>query len=321
MFNTEIGTDVDKAKTLLEQGELVAIPTETVYGLAGNGLNPEAIGKIYAAKNRPQFNPLILHVAHLDQLQQWVKTVPDVCKTLIDSLSPGPITYLLPKSALVPDLVTAGSPRVAIRIPAHELTLTLLNRLDFPLAAPSANPSGYVSPVSSNHVFEGLSGRIPYILEGGTAKVGLESTIVGFEDEKIIVHRLGGIAPEQLERLTGQPVEIRLSHASPTAPGQLKSHYATHKPLYIGNIQLMYNQYAGKKIGIISFQTQYDFPGVQVYPLSAGGNISEAAAQLFSTMRKLDHADIDIILAEEFPDSGLGKAINDRLQRAAYPKS
>jgi L-threonylcarbamoyladenylate synthase len=168
MFNTEIGTDVDRAKALLEQGELVAIPTETVYGLAGNGLNPEAIGKIYAAKNRPQFNPLILHVAQIEQMQKWVNAIPDVCKRLITELSPGPITYLLPKSALVPDLVTAGSSRVAIRIPAHELTLTLLSRLDFPLAAPSANPSGYVSPVSSNHVFEGLSGRIPYILEGGT---------------------------------------------------------------------------------------------------------------------------------------------------------
>jgi L-threonylcarbamoyladenylate synthase len=319
MFKTEIGSDVRKAKLLLEQGELVAIPTETVYGLAGNGLNPEAIGKIYAAKNRPQFNPLILHVAHVGQLEKWVQAIPKACHDLIAKLSPGPITYLLPKSDNVPDIVTAGSHRVAIRIPAHDLTLSLLSQLDFPLAAPSANPSGYVSPVTSKHVFDGLSGVIPYILEGGKAKIGLESTIVGFEEGKVIVHRLGGIAAELLEEITGQEVELRLSHASPTAPGQLKSHYATHKPLFLGDIKALYEEHTEKKIGILSFQQTYDFPGVIQHQLSPTGNIDEAASQLFSTMRDLDNADIEIILSEVFPNRGLGKAINDRLQRAAYP--
>lgn len=319
MFTTEIGSDVNKAKLLLEQGELVAIPTETVYGLAGNGLNPAAIGKIYAAKNRPQFNPLILHVAHVDQLEKWVKDIPNACHDLIAKLSPGPITYLLPKSDNVPDIVTAGSHRVAIRIPAHDITLSLLSQLDFPLAAPSANPSGYVSPISSQHVFDGLSGIIPYILEGGNAKIGLESTIVGFEEGKVVVHRLGGIAAEQLQEITGQEIELRLSHASPTAPGQLKSHYATRKPLFLGDIKALYEEHTDKKIGILSFQQTYDFPGVIQHQLSPTGNIDEAASQLFSTMRKLDNAEIEIILAEVFPDRGLGKAINDRLQRAAYP--
>jgi len=319
MFKTEIGSDIYKAKFLLEQGELVAIPTETVYGLAGNGLNPEAIGKIYAAKNRPQFNPLILHVAHLDQLEKWVQAIPKACQDLIAKLSPGPITYLLPKSDNVPDIVTAGSHHVAIRIPAHDLTLSLLSQLDFPLAAPSANPSGYVSPVTSQHVFDGLSGIIPYILEGGNAKIGLESTIVGFEEGKVIVHRLGGIAVEQLQGITGQEVEMRLSHASPTAPGQLKSHYATRKPLVLGDIKALYQEHADKKMGILSFKQTYEFPGVIQRQLSPTGNIDEAASQLFNTMRQLDNADIEIILAEVFPDRGLGKAINDRLQRAAYP--
>jgi L-threonylcarbamoyladenylate synthase len=319
MFKTEIGSDIFKAKLLLELGELVAIPTETVYGLAGNGLNPEAIGRIYAAKNRPQFNPLILHVAHVDHLEKWVQAIPKACHDLIDKLSPGPITYLLPKSDNVPDIVTAGSHRVAIRIPAHDLTLSLLRQLDFPLAAPSANPSGYVSPVTSQHVFDGLSGIIPYILEGGNAKIGLESTIVGFEDGKVVVHRLGGIAAEQLEEITGQEVELRLSHASPTAPGQLKSHYATRKPLVLGDIKNLYQEHADKKIGILAFHQTYDFPGVIQRQLSPTGNIDEAASQLFSTMRDLDNADIEIILSEIFPDRGLGKAINDRLQRAAYP--
>ncbi|MEY3178963.1 MAG: hypothetical protein RJB42_1204 [Bacteroidota bacterium] len=319
MFTTEIGSDINKAKLLLEQGELVAIPTETVYGLAGNGLSPAAIGKIYAAKNRPQFNPLILHVADLDQLGKWVQAVPNACRDLINKLSPGPITYLLPKSDSVPDIVTAGSHRVAIRIPAHDLTLSLLSQLDFPLAAPSANPSGYVSPVTSQHVYEGLSGIIPYILEGGAAKVGLESTIVGFEEGKIVVHRLGGIAAEEIEALTGQEVELRLAHAAPTAPGQLKSHYATKKPLLLGDIKQLYQENTGKKIGVLSFQTNYELPGIIQYQLSPSGNIDEAASQLFSTMRKLDQVDVDLILAEIFPDCGLGKAINDRLARAAYP--
>jgi len=319
MYKTEIGADITKAKFLLEQGELVAIPTETVYGLAGNGLNLKAISKIYTAKNRPQFNPLILHVAHVDQLEKWVNEIPKACLDLIDALSPGPITYLLPKSDSVPDIVTAGSHRVAIRIPAHDLTLSLLSQLDFPLAAPSANPSGYVSPVTSQHVFDGLSGIIPYILEGGNAKIGLESTIVGFEERKVIVHRLGGIPTELLEEITRQEVELRLSHASPTAPGQLKSHYATRKPLYLGDIKELYQKHADRKIGILSFQQTYDFPGVIQRQLSPTGNIDEAASQLFSTMRDLDNADIEIILSEVFPNRGLGKAINDRLQRAAYP--
>lgn len=319
MFKTEIGSDIGKAKLLLEQGELVAIPTETVYGLAGNGLNPAAISKIYVAKNRPQFNPLILHVAHVDQLAKWVNEIPRACLDLIAELSPGPITYLLPKSDSVPDIVTAGSHRVAIRIPAHDLTLSLLSQLDFPLAAPSANPSGYVSPVSSQHVFDGLSGIIPFILEGGTAKIGLESTIVGFEEGKVVVHRLGGIAAEQLEEIIGEKVEMRLSHASPTAPGQLKSHYATRKPLLLGDIKQLYEENVGKKIGVLSFQTTYELPVIIQYQLSPTGNIDEAASQLFSTMRKLDQADVDLILAEIFPEKGLGKAINDRLERAAYP--
>ncbi len=320
MFITEIGKDITKAKAFLEQGELVAIPTETVYGLAGNGLNPIAISKIYTAKNRPQFNPLILHVANETQLKKWVNYIPRACTQLLEKLSPGPITYLLEKSDAVPDLVTAGSRYVAIRIPAHELTLCLLRQLEFPLAAPSANPSGYVSPVTSMHVFEGLSGAIPYIVEGGQANVGLESTIVGFEGDKIIVHRLGGIGVEQLQEVTGCEIEIKLAHASPTAPGQLKSHYATNKQLVIGDIEKLYKEHEGKKVGIISFKTNYQLPNSFVFQLSADGNLNEAASVLFNVMRILDKSDVSVILAEPFPEEGLGKAINDRLQRAAYPK-
>jgi L-threonylcarbamoyladenylate synthase len=318
MLETQIGTDIDHALALLKGGELVAIPTETVYGLAGNGLDPKAIAKIYEAKQRPQFNPLILHVASVDQAKKLVISIPEPFVKLMEMFSPGPITYLLPKSDLVPDLVTAGSSRVAIRIPNHTVTLSLLSRLNFPLAAPSANPSGYVSPVSAAHVLEGLNGKIPYILEGGNCHVGLESTIVGIEDDSIIIHRLGAISAEQIRELTGMRVETRLSHASPTAPGQLKSHYATQKPLLLGDIEENYLEYRDKRIGVLAFRQSPSILSTAEIILSPKGDLAEAAAGLFAAMRQLDASSAEIILAERFPDEGIGRAINDRLERAAY---
>lgn len=319
MYNTAIGKDIEAAKGFLEQGELVAIPTETVYGLAANGSNDFAVMKIYDAKNRPQFNPLILHVANMDQFQKLVEEIPPACRKLIESFSPGPITYLLPRSNLVPEIVTAGSGLVAIRIPDHPLTLSLLSKLDFPLAAPSANPSGYVSPVTVAHVIQGLNGKIPYILDGGSCKIGLESTIIGFAENKVIVHRLGGITTEQIKYITALDVELALSSALPSAPGQLKSHYATTTPFLFGDVEALANDYKGMKIGIISFSQSYEnIQSNLTLVLSPSGDLIEAAANLFSAMRKLDEAGLDIIIAERFPEQGLGLAINDRLERAAY---
>lgn len=318
MYNTSIGKDIERAKALLECGELVAIPTETVYGLAGNGLSETAIVKIYEAKNRPQFNPLILHVASIDQASRWVAQIPEACKLLMQSFSPGPITYLLPKSSLVPDLVTAGSSRVAIRIPNHAMALDLLARLDFPLAAPSANPSGYVSPVSATHVLQGLDGKIPYILDGGSCSVGLESTIVGFEDNAVIIHRLGGITAEQIKSVTGIEVKTILSHASPTAPGQLKSHYATTKPFYLGDIPTLCQAYKDKKIGVLSFKNQSGLSVEAEIILSETGSMDEAAEKLYAAMRALDQIEIDIIVAGRLPNEGIGRVVNDRLERAAF---
>jgi L-threonylcarbamoyladenylate synthase len=318
MYHTTIGKDLDQAKMLLERGELVAIPTETVYGLAANGLSVAAIARIYEAKNRPQFNPLILHVASLEQAQRLVTELPDACKRLMQAFSPGPITYLLPKSSLVPDMVTAGSARVAIRIPAHPMALELLTMLDFPLAAPSANPSGYVSPVSALHVFEGLQGKIPYILDGGNCAVGLESTIVGFEEGKVVIHRLGGISAEQISAVAGVETITSLSHASPTAPGQLKSHYATSSPLLIGDVAQLVNEFAGKKIGLLVFEQSTGLAVEKEVLLSPSGSLEEAAAGLFRAMRLLDQSGLDVIIAQPFPNTGIGRAINDRLERAAY---
>ena len=319
MYKTEIGTDIEIAKHFLQNEMLVAIPTETVYGLAANGLNEAAILKIYQVKNRPQFNPLILHVSSVDQMRKLVLEIPPEIEKLIKAFSPGPITYLLPKNSRVPDLVTAGSSKVAIRIPDHPLTLKLLSALDFPLAAPSANPSGYVSPVNTHHVMKGLNGLIPYVLEGGECHVGLESTIIGMNEGIIQIHRLGAITMEQIQKVSGEKVEIVLSHASPTAPGQLKSHYATSKPFYLGDIVELAPNFADHRIGIISFQKSYDElnPSKQI-ALSTNGDLGEAASQLFKALRTMDESSVDIILAERVPAKGIGLALNDRLERAAY---
>jgi L-threonylcarbamoyladenylate synthase len=316
-MQTTIGTDIQTAIGLLKAGEVVAIPTETVYGLAANGLNENSILRIFEVKNRPRFNPLILHVASLDQLKKYVTFVPEDAILLANKFSPGPITFLLEKQDFVPDLVTAGSSKVAIRIPSHPLALEILSQIDFPLAAPSANVFGYISPVSAAHVFQGLQGLIPYILDGGECSVGLESTICGFEDDKIIIYRLGGISSEEIAAATGKIVQLNLSHEKPDTPGQLKSHYAPHKPLWVGDVDSLMQVHKGKKIAVISFRKKYVYPEPAVqFNLSPDGDLHEAARNLFKALRQLDELEIDIILAERFPESGLGRAINDRLQRA-----
>lgn len=316
MYQTEVGKDIQRAKQLLEQGELVAIPTETVYGLAANALDPKAVAKVYFVKNRPQFNPLIIHVANKDQFEKYVLEIPDACKVLIDAFSPGPITYLLKKNPCVPDITTAGSQKVAIRIPNHPLTLQLLSLLSFPLAAPSANPSGYVSPVAAEHVVHGLSGKIPYILDGDISKVGIESTIVGFENDQILIHRLGGISVASIEKILGRYVKVSITHDAPETPGQLKSHYSTSKPFIVGDVKELIKQYAHKKLGILSFKENYKGGEHQII-LSEKGDLAEAASNLFDAMRRMDQKDVDIILAEFVPEEGIGSAINDRLRRAS----
>ncbi len=315
---TLIGTDISEAVRLLEAGEVVAIPTETVYGLAGNALNEEAILKIFEAKQRPRFNPLIIHISSADQLNDFAKEVPDACLLLAEKFSPGPISFLLEKKEIIPDLVTAGSSRVAIRIPAHPVAQELLKRTGFPLAAPSANPFGYVSPVSAAHVYQGLNGMIPYILDGGESKVGLESTIVGFKNGEVIVHRLGGVTVEEIEAALKKPVRLDLNHERPDTPGQLKSHYAPNLPLWVGDVDSLLQVHSGKKIAVISFQKKYVYPEPAFqFNLSPDGDLREAARNLFRILREVDHLDADIILAERFPESGLGRAINDRLKRAS----
>ncbi len=313
---TRVGKDIRLAASLLQNGELVAIPTETVYGLAGNALDNEAVLRIYEAKQRPRFNPLIIHLPDFTSVAKYVHEIPDDAQLLAKHFSPGPISFLLPKSALVPDLVTAGSDKVVIRIPAHPMTLELLRLIDFPLAAPSANPFGYVSPVSATHVLDGLGGKIPYILDGGPCEVGLESTIAGFEEDKIIVYRLGGITVEDIRKLTGKEVVLSLLHKQPETPGQLKSHYAPSTRLLVGEIDELMDQYSGLRTAVISFVKKYSRASMN-FVLSPSGNLHEAAGNLFTALREIDQLKVDLILAERFPDEGIGRAINDRLSRAS----
>lgn len=313
-----IGTDIHLAIALLQNDQLVAIPTETVYGLAGNALRDGAVAQIFAVKNRPTFDPLIVHTSSLERLKSFVLDFPENAAILAEAFLPGPLTLLLPKKEIIPDIVTAGSPLVALRIPAHPLTLKLLEKLDFPLAAPSANPFGYISPTTAQHVAQQLGDKIPYILDGGACAVGLESTIVGFDNQEVIVYRKGGIAIEAIEKLVGRVVVKPHSSSNPQAPGMLQSHYAPRVPLVLGDIETLLEKYQSKKIGIIAFKKNFAFPSSHpLILLSSDGNFNEAARNLFAGMRYLDSLDLDLIIAELLPEENLGRAINDRLRRAA----
>jgi L-threonylcarbamoyladenylate synthase len=314
----EIGKDIENAATLLQQGKLVAIPTETVYGLAGNALDVDAVTKIFVAKNRPYFDPLIVHVHDAGAVRQYVEEIHTKALELMKQFWPGPLTVLLPKKNRVPDLVTAGLDRVGLRCPDHPMTLALLRSLPFPLAAPSANPFGYVSPTTPEHVNDQLGTEIDYILDGGECKVGIESTIVGFEENAPVIYRLGGLRVEDIELVIGQVSVNANSVSNPQAPGQLQSHYAPRKSVVIGNIPLLIEENKSKSIGVLSFK-KLNLPSSvkKERVLSPSGNLNEAAQKLFSALRELDNSDIEIILTELVPDVGLGRAINDRLRRAA----
>jgi L-threonylcarbamoyladenylate synthase len=314
-MKTVVGKDINITIQLLQSGELVAIPTETVYGLAANALDPMAVAKIFEAKNRPTFNPLIIHLPNFEAVKPYVSEIPAVALALAKAFSPGPISFLLSKSSLIPDIVTAGSDFVVVRIPNHPVALELLDNLDFPLAAPSANPFGYVSPVNATHVLEGLSGKIPYILDGGNCAVGIESTIVGFDQDNVVIHRLGGISVEEINHCIGKMPLLSLLHQQPHTPGQLKSHYAPKTPLYLGNVAENIERFNTDTLAVISFQQRYQHLG-HSYILSPTGDLAVAAAQLFAVLREIDNSSATVIIAERFPDYGVGKAINDRLERA-----
>ncbi len=320
-MKTKVSDDVEQAAELLRNDENVAIPTETVYGLAGNIFSESAIRSIFRLKGRPMYNPLIVHIASRDQLGDFVVNVPQVALQLADAFWPGPMTLVLEKKDNVPDLITAGKPTVAVRVPNHEITLKLLSSLDFPVAAPSANPFGRISPTKPSHVAEYFEGKLKMVLDGGVCNWGLESTIVGFENNKAVIFRLGSLSKEKIEEITG-PIQLKnKAENNPEAPGMLSKHYAPKTPfVLVKNAERYSDSLEGKRLAVLKFQKETSRPNrnvVHTAVLSHSGSLEEAASRLYDTMHKLDQLDIDLIVAELFPEKGLGRTINDRLRRAA----
>lgn len=312
-----ITADIAHCQELLRKNEVVALPTETVYGLAANIFNDDAVRKIFEIKGRPLFNPLIVHIHHLDQLPSLTKTVPEAAKKLATRFWPGPLTLILEKNTSISDLVTAGKSTVAIRMPNHPLTLELLQGLDFPVAAPSANPFTRVSSTSAQHVADYFGDGIPAILDGGPCTVGLESTIVGFDGEKAVVYRKGGISLEAIEACIGTVRVLTKNEDAPQAPGMLAKHYSPRTKLILSDdIVKAIKGLTYKNIGVLAFYQSSFANATMVETLSEKGNLDEAAKNLFAALHRLDQADLDIIIAQRFPNEGLGISINDRLERA-----
>lgn len=305
---------------MLKKGEAVAIPTETVYGLAANALNTNAVAKIFQIKQRPTFDPLIIHLPSFDKVEKYVQEVPEIYKKLAEQFTPGPLTMLFKKQDIIPDLVTSSSPSVAIRIPSHPTTKALLEKLDFPLAAPSANPFGYISPTTAQHVADQLGNKVYYILDGGPCEVGLESTIIGINEAgNIEILRKGGLSIERIVSLVGDVTIRDISTSNPEAPGMLTSHYAPKVPLILGNLHALPPDVDTNRTGIIAFNNFLpNIASKHQIVLSPSANFIDAAKNLFAGMRYLDNCDIDIIYAELAPEHDLGIAINDRLRRAAH---
>jgi L-threonylcarbamoyladenylate synthase len=314
-----ITTDINRAAEVLNNNELVAIPTETVYGLAGNGLNETAIKKIFELKKRPFFNPLILHIQSADYLEKVAQEIPEKAHLLAKEFWPGPLTMVLKKQAHIPSIVTAGKETVAVRVPNHPVTLALLDQLDFPLAAPSANPFGSISPTSSSHVLNYFQDCLEVILEGGNCENGVESTILGFENGDAILYRHGALSIEEIEKVIGKiKVFSSEEETEPVAPGMLSRHYAPKTQTYLtDNLDEVLALNEGKKIGLLLFKNAHNHHDSLLQEIvSPNGYLKEAAKNLYAALHRLDHANLDVIIAELFPNQGLGKTINDRLTRA-----
>ncbi len=310
-------TSIHLAAEIIRNGNLVAFPTETVYGLGADALSAPACAKIFAAKNRPHFDPLIVHVAEVEGIEKICARFDGRTRQLVEKFWPGPLTLVVPKTELVPDLVTAGLLNVALRMPDHTVALALIRAAQTPIAAPSANPFGYLSPTTAQHVAEQLGSKVDLILDGGPCPVGVESTILDLSMATPRLLRLGGLPLEMLEPILGRLEIFASDPTRPLAPGQLPSHYAPHTPVEF----LPENEShiaTGKKIGLLAFQNLPEhliFAAIEI--LSPQGNLQEAAANLFSCLHRLDRAGLDLIYAEPVPEMGLGRAIMDRLRKAA----
>lgn len=313
---TPLSHNIIEAAALLKSGRLVAIPTETVYGLAANALDDRAVAKIYELKNRPQFNPLIIHFAELRDVDQHV-VLNEKALRLAKAFWPGPMTLVLPRkeSSPISLLASAGLNTLAVRIPNHQVCLEILRHAQVPLAAPSANPSQSLSPTLAEHVALGFKSNPnpPMIIDGGTCSIGLESTIIDLSEETPVILRPGAITPEAISAVLGEPVALfhETSHR-PKAPGMLLRHYAPTLPLRLNVSSVNPDE------GLLAFAEPVPGDALHMLNLSITGDLTEAAANLFKLMRMLDHSDCKGIAVMPIPKTGIGLAINDRLERAAY---
>jgi L-threonylcarbamoyladenylate synthase len=310
--------ELERAAEAIRTGALVGMPTETVYGLAADALDAAAVLRVFAAKGRPTFDPLIVHLPDASWLER-VATPSPRALLLARTCWPGPLTLVLPRTAAVPDAVTAGLDTVAVRVPDHALARELIRRSGRPLAAPSANRFGYVSPTTAAHVRDQLGAAVAVVLDGGPCRIGVESTVLRPDPSPVIL-RPGGCTRERLEELLGEPVAVagredRAAALALPAPGMLASHYAPRAPLALKGVEADWP--VEPDLGLLAFTGERLPEGPRREVLSPRGDLAEAAAALFAALRRLDAAGVRAIIAEEVPAHGLGLAINDRLRRAA----
>lgn len=315
---TIISNNISEAVKILSNEDVVAIPTETVYGLAGNIYSEKAIRRIFEVKQRPLFNPLIVHVHSIEQLKEIVMDIPAKAQLLAEAFWPGSLTLILKKKPGIPEVITAGKETVAVRIPNHPVALKLLRELPFPLAAPSANPFNRISPTSAMHVESYFKDSIKMVLDGGECENGLESTIIGFEDNEPVLYRLGAISVEEIEKIVGKISIKNKQEKAPNAPGMLAKHYSPKTKTYlVDDVEKFIAAHSDKAIGLICFSKPMAALHIKhVEVLSESGDLKEAASKLYSTLHKLDDLQLDMIVAQRLPDIGLGKSMNDRLERA-----
>jgi L-threonylcarbamoyladenylate synthase len=305
---------IAEAVATLRAGDVVVFPTETVYGLGADAFNPYAVAKVFEIKRRPRFDPLIIHISNKDSIFDIAEHVPPLADSLMDRFWPGPLTIILRKKDRVPGIVTAGLSTVGIRMPSHPVAFNFIESFGGPIAAPSANPFGYLSPTRARHVVKSFKDRVPLVLDGGSSQFGIESTIVSVNDERITVHRHGAIPVEEI-RSMGKPVEDKIKGDTCEAPGELPYHYAPIKPLKIVNSA---REITLRDSSFLGFTETGMNPGSKYTRyLSRNGDMREAASNFFSHLIDLDQDDIDIIYAERIPEHGLGKAMMERLKKAS----
>ncbi len=318
----------DQLAKYIQAGEVVAFPTETVYGLGADATNPDAVAKIFAAKGRPTDNPLIVHVASIEQIERYVSEVSPVAKSLIEAFMPGPLTVVLPSNGKISDLVTAGLDTVGIRIPDHPAAQELISKANLPIAAPSANLSGKPSPTSAIHVFQDLNQKIKAILDGGSTGVGLESTVVDCTGEKPEIIRPGGVTQSEIEEVLGYPIastSLTNIEEQPKSPGMKYTHYQPDVPLVLIDgdkdfFQAKIDQYRanGQKVGVLASEELASVLSAdQIHMCGTIENFATIASQLYQSLRAFKQTEVDIIMAEVFPTAGLGQAIMNRLTKAA----